>query len=489
MQSPLQFSLNIRQKIIVGLTLLLVVVGSIGGMSYHHLAAVERKQHFVEVAHDLSNTILEIRRYEKNYQLYDSPEDLMEYRKYIDRGMTELQNIAPEAQDLKAAPMLRRIEEELTVYRELMSRMTDKNQGGYSRPDALASSENPQLQDQLRERGKVLVELSRELVSFEKQRILTIIGDIKLQLVISLGFIFVMGSLLVPFVTQRIIRPLRVVEESTIRIGEGDLRPLPLHETRDETRRVLEAFNRMIAELEKRQDQLLQAKKLSSLGTLTSGVAHQLNNPLNNISTSCQILLEELAQADPEFQHKMLVNIEQEVRRARDIVRGLLEFSRMKEFCLAPTPLSDVVERAVSLMSSQLPPEIEVVREIPPGLSLDMDGQRMQQVFLNLIENAVHAMGNAPGQIRISAREADESDDILISVEDTGKGISDGLIGRVFDPFFTTKEVGMGTGLGLSVVYGIIEKHGGTISVESAEGRGARFNIHLPAKAACERMN
>ncbi|MFP5213587.1 MAG: sensor histidine kinase, partial [Acidobacteriota bacterium] len=153
--------------------------------------------------------------------------------------------------------------------------------------------------------------------------------------------------------------------------------------------------------------------------------------------------------------------------------------------CLAPTTLSDVVERSLSLISSHIPPAVEVIKDIPQGLSLNMDGQRMQQVFLNLIENAVHAMENASGTIKISARVSPESDSVLISVEDTGKGISEPNIGRVFDPFFTTKEVGMGTGLGLSIVYGIVEKHGGSISVESLDGRGTRFNVHLPAETLC----
>jgi two-component system, NtrC family, sensor kinase len=240
----------------------------------------------------------------------------------------------------------------------------------------------------------------------------------------------------------------------------------------------------MISELEKRQDQLLQAKKLSSLGTLTSGIAHQLNNPLNNISTSCQILLEEFSREKSEFRRKMLTNIEQEVHRARDIVRGLLEFSRTKEFCLAPVYLHQVVDRSINLMSSQIPPGIEVVKKVPETLSLNLDAQRMQQVFLNLIENAVHAI-IPPGQIKISARKDLLENQVLIVFEDTGDGIPEKDIGRIFDPFFTTKEVGLGTGLGLSIAFGIIQKHQGSISVESKKSQGTRFTIRLPLEMVC----
>jgi signal transduction histidine kinase len=237
--------------------------------------------------------------------------------------------------------------------------------------------------------------------------------------------------------------------------------------------------------LEKRQDQLVQAKKLSSLGVLTSGVAHQLNNPLNNISTSCQILLEELEDLilhDPSLLKKMLTNIDQEVDRARDIVKGLLEFSRVKEFTLKPTPLKEVVQRAVRLISSQAPAGVDLVESVPDNLVLQLDAQRMQEAFLNLFMNAIQALDHPPGHITVEAKLDDDQERAVITVADTGKGISKEDLGRVFDPFFTTKEVGAGTGLGLAIVYGIIEKHHGAITAVSQEGEGTRFIIRLPYK-------
>lgn len=470
--------LNIRQKIIVGLSLCVLIIGSIGGISYRYLHEIERKQRLVEIADDLSNIILEIRRYEKNYLLYGASEDLQENQMYIEEGMEVLAKISPEVEDLKAAPLLHRIKEELLGYRQLMGQMTRDGIQGGQHVDVRAT-------DQLREHGKALVDLSQQLVQFERGRILTIVSSLKAQLLSSLGIFLIFSGFLIPVVGQKIIRPLGVIEKTTLRIAQGDFRPIPVLDSRDETQRVVEAFNRMVSELEKRQDQLLQAKKLSSLGTLTSGIAHQLNNPLNNISTSCQILLEELDQADREFLRKMLTNIEQEVHRSRDIVRGLLEFSRVKEFCLAPTPLSKVVERSINLISSQVPPGVQILRDIPEGLSMNLDPQRMQQVFLNLIENAVHAIKRPPGEIRISAKSEPDKGELVITVADTGLGIPEQDLGRVFDPFFTTKEVGLGTGLGLSIVYGIIQKHQGTISVESKEGEGTRFTIRLPLDTAC----
>lgn len=467
--------LNIRQKVIAGFALLLIITGSFGTVSFSYLRDVERKQHFVETADDLRDFILEARRYEKNFLLYGSADDLNENRRFTQLGLELLAKTIPETSDLKGVPVLNQIKRELGGYQQLMIRI------------AHAHGEGPGLsgiEDQLREHGKSLVDLSQRLVAFERERILRIVNSLQSLLLISLGVTIIAGGLLIPVISTKIVRPLRYIEKTTHRIAGGDLRPIEVVDTHDETQRVIEGFNRMISELDKRQDQLLQAKKLSSLGTLTSGIAHQLNNPLNNISTSCQILLEEFDKADARFSLQMLNNIEQEVHRARDIVRGLLEFSRIKEFCLAPTALLQVAEQAVKLISSHVPPGIEVVLDIPGDLSLNLDAPRMQQVFLNLIENAVLAI-ESPGQIAIKAWADMAEKQVLITVEDTGKGIPTEELGRIFDPFFTTREVGAGTGLGLSVVFGIVQKHHGSIYVASKQGEGARFVMRFPMEQAC----
>jgi signal transduction histidine kinase len=460
----------------VGFTLFVIIICSFGAVSYQYLREVERKQRFVEVADDLRDYILEARRYEKNFLLYGSSDDLNENRRYTGLGMDLAEKTIPEIKDFRGVFLLNEIKSELGGYRRLMDRMAPGHSG----------SEPPPVEEQFREQGKALVDLSQGLVSFERRRILQIVKSLKTQLLISLGMIVLAGGLLLPVIFKKIIRPLREIERTTHRIGQGDFRPVAVPDTRDETQRVVEGFNRMIGELEKRQDQLVQAGKLSSLGTFTSGIAHQLNNPLNNISTSCQILMEEFDKAEPQFSHRMLGNIEHEVHRARDIVRALLEFSRAREFCLAPTRLCDVVDRAVKLIASQVPAGIEISSDMPGDLCLDLDGQRMQQVFLNLIENAVHAI-EPPGQISIRAGADPAREQVVITVEDTGKGIPEAELWRIFDPFFTTKEVGVGTGLGLSIVFGIVEKHRGSISVESREKEGTRFTMRFPIETMCQK--
>jgi signal transduction histidine kinase len=241
---------------------------------------------------------------------------------------------------------------------------------------------------------------------------------------------------------------------------------------------VVEAFNKMIIELEKRQEQLVQAQKLSSLGILTSGIAHQLNNPLNNISTSCQILLEDIHDGDMEHINKLLTNIDQEIDRTRDIVRGLLDFSREREFQLDWINLENIVFRTIQLVSSHLPPGVEILSEIPEDLDIYMDGQKFQEVLLNLVLNAIQAMPQGTGLININAKK--NYQDIEIKIEDNGCGIPSENLPHIFDPFFSTKEIGYGTGLGLSVAHGIVERHGGSITVKSKLGEGSVFAIKLP---------
>jgi len=464
--------LNIRQKVIVGLTACVLAIGFFGGFSYHYLRAIELKQHVVQIADDLREIVLEVRRYEKNYLLYGSVEDLKQNRSYTDLALEVLAQIVPDVQNLKVASQMDTFKNELMTYRGLMEQMA---QSGEHSP-----AERRNLEEQLRGLGKSLVDLSVQLVAFERRRILEIIHTLKTQLLISVVAFLAFMGFFTYIVVRKIVRPLRVIEGTTERIAQGDFKPLPVLNTRDETQRVVEAFNRMVAELEKRQDQLVQGKKMSSLGVLTAGIAHQLNNPLNNISTSCQIILEELNQCDVEFLRKMLTNVEQEVYRARDIVKGLLEFSRVREFALKRIPLEDVVRRSIRLISSQVPPGIDIVDEVPWDLILDLDAQRMQEVFLNLLMNAVQAIKEPPGEIKIAASLDGRQREAVITVEDTGVGIPKEELDRIFDPFFTTKEVGAGTGLGLSIVYGIIEKHQGHVSVESKEGEGTRFTIRMP---------
>ena len=236
-------------------------------------------------------------------------------------------------------------------------------------------------------------------------------------------------------------------------------------------------------ELRDKQEQLVQAGKLATLGELTTGVAHELNNPLNNIGLFVgnavdliELAVTEKGQIVAELRHAM-----QQVSKATEIISHLRTFGRAAPVSREPIPLRQVIERALSLMREQLRlREIEVTVDLGPEEPVILGNAiQLEQVFINLLTNARDAVAESPRKaIRIAGSA--RSGAVEVALADTGHGIPPGLERRIFDPFFTTKEVGKGTGLGLSITYGIIKEHGGTISVASPPGEGATFLINLP---------
>ncbi|MEJ2430734.1 MAG: ATP-binding protein [Deltaproteobacteria bacterium] len=468
---------SIRNKVILGFALSIIAFVGVGVIAYRNLLTVERKLQFVVRGHELHDTLLEARRYEKNFLLYGGKENLDEALANLERGKKVYLRIHPDVMGLKGVTYLERLESEMERYGHLLRELEEEKGGKNPSPRSA-----DQIEAEIRQVGKDLVDLSLRLSDFEHSRVQQIVKSLKAKVLISASILLLLGLFLTVLVSRKIVKPLTVIERTTQRIAEGDFEPLPVVQTRDETQSVVEAFNRMISELEKRQDQLVQAQKLSSLGVLTSGIAHQLNNPLNNISTSCQILQEEVNEGNSEFIEKLLKNIDQEVDRARDIVKGLLEFSREREFQQNWVNVENLVIKTTRLITSQLPAGVEIFTEIPDDLDIYADAQKLQEVLLNLLLNAAQAMPNEVGRITITAAEDKAAKQVKILVKDSGCGIPEDNLPHIFDPFFSTKDVGYGTGLGLSVAHGIIEQHKGTLSVESRVGEGSVFTIRLPLR-------
>jgi C4-dicarboxylate-specific signal transduction histidine kinase len=236
-------------------------------------------------------------------------------------------------------------------------------------------------------------------------------------------------------------------------------------------------------ELRDKQEQLVQAGKLATLGELTTGVAHELNNPLNNIGLFVGNAIDvlQLGAGNKEQIVAELRHVMQQVHKATEIISHLRTFGRAAPVSREPISLRRVIDQALSLMREQLRlREIEVTVDLGPEEPVVAGNPiQLEQVFMNLLTNARDAMADSPRkEIRISGLVGAAVVDVAFA--DTGHGIPPGLERRIFDPFFTTKEVGKGTGLGLSITYGIVKEHGGTISVVSRPGEGATFLIRLP---------
>ena len=236
---------------------------------------------------------------------------------------------------------------------------------------------------------------------------------------------------------------------------------------------------RIDAELEKTQLQLLQSEKMASLGKLAAGVAHQINNPLGGITLYAKLALEEYELEEGVRQD--LDRILKDAERCRDTVKELLEFTRQTRHLMRPHDINAVISRTLFLLENQsLFQNIEIEKKFGDSLPpVQADIQQLNHLFMNIILNAAQAM-DGKGKLRIETGKVSGKEQIGIEISDTGPGIPEDVIPHIFDPFYTTKEEGKGTGLGLSLAYGIVENHGGRITVRNKSGGGAAFNTVLP---------
>jgi two-component system NtrC family sensor kinase len=241
--------------------------------------------------------------------------------------------------------------------------------------------------------------------------------------------------------------------------------------------------------LKSTQAQLLQAEKLSAIGQLVAGVAHELNNPLTSVIGYAQLLEDEFAgpgEMRPTTDVAQdLRRIAQESERAARIVRNLLAFARRQAAERTPQDVADLFSRVIALRTYELRlNSVELVTDFQPGLPpVVADGSQLQQALLNLVLNAEQAMrGRAVKRLHVGARYDEAGAAVELCIRDTGHGIDAASLSRIFDPFFTTRDIGEGTGLGLSICYGIVRDHGGQIAVESTVDAGTVFSVLLPAR-------
>lgn len=491
---------SIRQKITFGYYAGAAVIIGLSLYTILQLWYIEKKVQFEGVVSEFFDTTLEMRRFEKNFFLYEKIGDYQESIKYVVKAQGILDNSLKGYKSLKVTRELNILRDDFNEYALLMSQfvLIEKNK----------TAERLAMENSIRAKGKEIITLAEDISETERERLRMLLNSMENILIVSFLVLSILGIVVGQVLSRMVVRPLKSLEESMKSITEGKLETVSIDSKDREIVSLTTAFNKMLKELELRQKHLIQREKLASLGTLLSGVAHELNNPLSNISSSCQILSEEIEDTDMEFKKDLLSQIEEQTDRAKNIVRSLLEFSRDKEFKKENLILKNLFEETILFIKGEIPTRVEIAREIPADIVIFADKQRIQQAFLNLIKNAIQSIADE-GSIFISARKhlynwkLEEKPEVCdypqyrgkctgkcptaentvdIEIRDTGAGIHPEVLPKIFDPFFTTKDVGKGSGLGLSIVEEIVEDHDGCIGVDSEVGKGTTFLIRLPFK-------
>jgi signal transduction histidine kinase len=437
-----------------------------------HLLSRVDDEHHVTRMHDV---VREARRLEKNYLLFRKPSELKAAVGKAEEALALMRRDRALMQ--RAAPgfSLDELEQSLADWRDLLD---DRLQRRIRPGDPISP-----LEERMTEVGKQVFEESERLSDQAREAMRRALSGQESQLytimIAAIALVLVIGQL----VTRRVVAPLREVESDLMRVGTGNQARLTPRDRDDEIAALVGAFNRALGDLEERQLAVLRTARLASLGTMLSGVAHELNNPLSNISLSAQLLQEETDSADPRRIGGYVEQIDDQVQRAQRIVRTLLDFARDSHFSRITQPLAPLVEETIALLSAEQPDAGDAVAlHIAPGLLIYADGQRMQQALLNIIRNGLEACVDAGVTPHITVRGAARDGGTEVTVSDNGPGIDAHNLQRVFDPFFTTKPVGKGSGLGLFVVHEIAAEHGGKAGIHNRPEGGTQVSLWIPAE-------
>ncbi|MFC1610503.1 ATP-binding protein [Myxococcota bacterium] len=477
---------SLRLQLIIGFLAVFVLAVGIAAAIIVSIYRVEERVNFLEIVNDYVFDIEEARRFEKNIFLYGT--NLEDALDSVDRAKGLIEESRINVIQVVGEKQWQGIYDNLVVYEGLLNELRSLAQadgkplGDEITLDIGSADEDGELGVQVRKQGQTMTAYALDLMEKEKKTLhAAISGSRKLQ-TYSLVFLLVFMITTAFLMSGNIVRSIERYESYAERIASGDFTPItPARRYRDEFTNLAIAINHMMEEIQKHEAMLIQAHKMRAIGTLTAGVAHELNNPLNNITITAHMLLEDFETLKDNERIDMIGDVVGEVDRAKKIVSNLLDFTRESETNLEPVDLVELLETTLNLAANQIriagiKSDLNVINDLPQILG---DKQQLTQVFLNLVLNAVAASPKG-SKIQLLIHPADQPGNLSVKVIDHGTGIPKHILSRVFDPFFTTKEPGKGTGLGLSVSQGIVAKHGGRISVDSHEGKGSTFSVVLP---------
>jgi two-component system NtrC family sensor kinase len=436
---------------------------------------VETKLQFMVVADNYTFEIQQARRFEKNFFLYGT--NLADAREHVAVARQMLASSGDKVQTVIGRKGFETMIGHIDRYNALLTTLQPKESGGEG-----PKANRPAVEAELRNHGAEMVSVAQDLVSKERQSVNAMLMLAQRLPIAFLAILVILMAYLVNFLRRQLLRRLNRLMESTRRIAEGDFTPIyPRGKYRDEFTELSMALNHMIHQLVLRQDMLLRSHRLQAVGTLTAGVAHELNNPINNITLTAEMLKEDYARLGDDERLEMIQDLIDQAGRSQKIVRNLLDFAREGEIKAQHLQVKELLEDTLKIAANQVKlARVKVAVDVPPNLPLIYgDRQQLRQVFLNLVLNAIDAMPGG-GSLTLSASNSVEREHLELKFEDTGSGIPAHVLPKIFDPFFTTKPNSGGTGLGLSVSLGIIRRHGGDISVSTEMGKGTCFRLLMP---------
>ncbi|MFC1819718.1 ATP-binding protein, partial [Thermodesulfobacteriota bacterium] len=469
---------SLRLQIYLGLLLVFILAVCIATVLMITMYQVEDKLEFLEIMNDYVIEIQQARRFEKNFFLYgtnlsDALENIYQAKDIFNRNAEELKKIL--SKDNHRINLTN-----LNEYEDLLKLLAQIDQKEGEKP--LYSKSKKEIELDLRKHGQKMISFAQDLTNKLKVSVSQALlrsRNIHVYFLIFLIIFIVFNGY---YLGSNILVSINRFAAYAQRIALGDFTLItPKRRFRDEFTDLAIAFNHMIQELEHREAVLIQSHKMRAVGTLTAGVAHELNNPLNNIMLSAHMLLEDYSNLSEDERFEIIKDVVSETNRSRNIISNLLDFVRESSSQIEPLELVQLLKDTITLASNQIKlsgikVEFQTTGNLP---SVHGDGQQLRQVFLNLILNAID-VSEKNSKIQILVLPADEPDYVAVKVIDFGSGIPKHILGSIFDPFFTTKGKGKGTGLGLSVSQGIITKHGGRILVSSLKNKGSIFTVTLP---------
>ncbi len=518
--------MSLKKKIALSFFISAFIIAILSTFEYVNFIEIRKEIRFLELTDTVRSKALQLRRHEKNYFLYGSQSAssesaaIYQYLTQLDTLLTE--NLAADRTG-KLSVMRILIKEYSERFKKIQLTIDDlltslgasgPSYNRYSRffplmelavferpmqaakylegvfqlpPDHKAISELMGLDSDiaaLRKTGEEILIVSKDIDGLARQNAEDVANISKVAILIFFPLFLISGLGMLFLISRNVVNRLQkliaVVEET----GKGDFHRLPVTSQKDEVGVLIRKFNEMEdqlvqreEEIEKKNMELLRSKKLAAIGTLASGVAHELNNPLNNIYLSAQMLEREKKAECSPMVNEIINDIVGQTIRVKRIVGDLLEFARGKDPLVRDINLKEIILGAYKLASSSSD-AFGVVFSIdiePEGLKIEADPEQMERLFINLFANSIDAMSGS-GELKVRSREEDKSLKIVIS--DTGRGIPADKVEKIFEPFYTTRD--KGTGLGLAIVFNIVKKHGGEIDAESLEGKGTTFTITLP---------